>query len=274
MNLHNQVSRQPEQLFQQTGQSDDPNYSQDKLNSALRLLAKWRSILIQNTVLKKHGTIVWQGPLKGLDFLSHSAEGCHIAKLLGCYEQPLQPYIEQAIGRPYSAVINIGCAEGYYAVGLARRMLNTHIYAYDVNPIAQENCIKLSEKNGMRGRVSVSAMFKPEDFATFSNHKTLILCDIEGGERDLLDPNLAPALRAMDLIVESHDCQIAGISKLLIERFSASHTIQLISDNGLRTLDQEPAWFTQLAHIDQLLATWEWRSGPTPWLVMQAKQTN
>jgi hypothetical protein len=26
-----------------------------------------------------------------------------------------------------------------------------------------------------------------------------------------------------------------------------------------------------LAHLDQLLATWEWRSGPTPWLVMKAK---
>jgi len=25
-----------------------------------------------------------------------------------------------------------------------------------------------------------------------------------------------------------------------------------------------------LAHLDQLLAVWEWRSGPTPWLVMKA----
>lgn len=31
------------------------------------------------------------------------------------------------------------------------------------------------------------------------------------------------------------------------------------------------AWFNNLAHLDQLLATWEWRSGPTPWLVMKTK---
>ena len=26
-----------------------------------------------------------------------------------------------------------------------------------------------------------------------------------------------------------------------------------------------------LAHLDQLLAVWEWRSGATPWLVMRAR---
>jgi hypothetical protein len=58
------------------------------LNSALRLLGKWRSVLIQNTLIQSQGTVVMQGPLAGMDFLSHSAEGCHIPKLLGCYEQP------------------------------------------------------------------------------------------------------------------------------------------------------------------------------------------
>lgn len=54
-------------------------------------------MLIQNTVQQQHGMVVMQGPLKGLDFLPQFAEGCHIAKLLGCYEQPLQPFIEQAM---------------------------------------------------------------------------------------------------------------------------------------------------------------------------------
>lgn len=81
-----------------------------QLNDALRLLSKWRSVLIQNTVLQQQGTLVMNGPLKGLDFLPQSAEGCHIAKLLGCYEQPLLPYIEQAIQANYPTVLNIGCA--------------------------------------------------------------------------------------------------------------------------------------------------------------------
>ena len=80
------------------------------LNSALRLLSKWRSVLIQNTLIQQQGTVVIQVPMQGLDFLSESAEGCHIAKLLGCYEQPLLPYIQQAIETNYNTILNIGCA--------------------------------------------------------------------------------------------------------------------------------------------------------------------
>ena len=75
----------------------------------------------------------------------------------------------------------------------------------------------------------------------------------------------------MDLIVESHECLIPGITQRLIERFSATHAITVVEDNGQRQLQNAPAWFNNLAHLDQLLATWEWRSGPTPWLVMKAK---
>ena len=87
MALHTQIRNQLHALSAQP-KADEAG----QLNDALRLLSKWRSVLIQNTVLKHQGTEVMEGPLQGLDFLSQSAEGCHIAKLLGCYEQPLQPY--------------------------------------------------------------------------------------------------------------------------------------------------------------------------------------
>ena len=244
--------------------------SQAQLNNALRLLSKWRSVLIQNTLLQQQGTVVMQGPLAGMDFLPQSAEGCHIAKLLGCYEQPLQPFIEQAISNAYPTILNIGCAEGYYAVGMAKRMPKTQILAFDLNPNAQEVSTALAQKNSVAGRVKVGALFKPENFANYANQKVLVLCDIEGAEKDLLDPEISPALKGMDLIVESHECLISGITQTLINRFKESHQITLVQDNGQRQLKDAPQWFNNLAHLDQLLATWEWRSGATPWLVMKA----
>ena len=89
---------------------------------------------------------------------------------------------------------------------------------------------------------------------------------------DLLAPQKAPALAGMDLIVESHECLVPGITKALIERFSSTHDITVIEDNGQRQLPNAPTWFNNLAHLDQLLAVWEWRSGPTPWLVMKRKR--
>lgn len=258
-----------EQLQQQLAQPPADEVAQ--LNNALRLLSKWRSVLVQNTLLQHNGTVVMEGPLAGLDFLPQSAEGCHIAKLLGCYEQPLLPFIEAAIQANYPTILNIGCAEGYYAVGMARRMPNARVLAFDLNPKAQETCTALAEKNGVADRIQIGALFKPEDFAAYAGQKVLLLCDIEGGERDLLDPGRSPALKGMDIILESHECLIPGITREIIRRFEASHEITLVQDNGQRQLANAPAWFNNLAHLDQLLATWEWRSGPTPWLVMKAK---
>ena len=243
----------------------------EELNTALRLLSKWRSVLIQNTLLKHQGTVVMQGPLAGMDFLPQSAEGCHIAKLLGCYEQPLQPFIEEAIVNAYPTILNIGCAEGYYAVGMAKRMPSTQVLAFDLNPKAQEVCTALAKKNAVSDRVKVGALFKSEDFEAYGGQKVLVLCDIEGAEKDLLNPEIAPALKGMDLIVESHECLLPGITQLLINRFKDTHQITLVQDNGQRQLNDAPQWFNNLAHLDQLLATWEWRSGATPWLVMKAR---
>lgn len=241
------------------------------LHNGLRLLAKWRSARLQKTVLDNQGTMVMQGPLAGMDFLHKSTEGCHIAKLLGCYEQPLQPFIEQAIQRPYATVLNIGCAEGYYAVGMARRMPNTQVLAHDLNPLAQSTCAELARKNGVADRVHVGGLFSPGDLAAHAGASVLLMCDIEGAEKALLDPQQSPALKGMDIVVESHECLVPGITQLLMARFHDTHDTTLVQDDGQRRLEQAPAWFLGLPHLDQLLAVWEWRSGPTPWLVMRTR---
>ena len=136
----------------------------------------------------------------------------------------------------------------------------------------QKVCAELAIKNGVADRIEIGALFQPEDFAKFVGQRVLVLCDIEGAERELLNPQIAPALADMDLIVESHDCLISGMTNLLIERFSPTHDITFVQDNGQRDLTNAPAWFNNLAHLDQLLAVWEWRSGATPWLIMKAKR--
>jgi len=269
LSINQKVHKSLQSILSQA--TPDVGSEQAQLNNSLRLLSKWRSVLIQNTLLQQQGTVIMQGLFAGMDFLPQSAEGCHIAKLLGCYEQPLQSYIEQAISNAYPTILNIGCAEGYYAVGMAIKMPSTQVLAFDLNPKAQEVCSTLAQKNGVSDRIKVGALFRPEDFETYANQKALVLCDIEGAEKELLNPEVAPALRGMDLIVESHECLISGVTQILIDRFKHTHRIKLVQDNGQRQLKDSPQWFNNLAHLDQLLATWEWRSGATPWLVMKSR---
>lgn len=55
----------------------------------------------------------------------------------------------------------------------------------------------------------------------------------------------------------------------IARRFADSHTITRI-DHALAAAPL-PDWLQGLGHLDHLLATWEWRMGPTPWLVLEPK---
>ena len=63
-------------LSQQVGDGNS------RLNNSLRLLAKWRCELIKNTLIQQEGTIVLDGPLKGLDFLKNRQKA---AMLQNCW---------------------------------------------------------------------------------------------------------------------------------------------------------------------------------------------
>ena len=266
MTLHENVRAQLLQSLQKPADNEI-----DQLNNAFRLLAKWRSILISNTIIASHETHVLQGPMQGLEYVANASEGCLAARLIGCYEQPLLTFVEEAIHTDYVNVVNIGCADGYYAVGMARRMPKSKMWAYDTNPAAQNACRELAQKNDVSERIEIGALFGPENFAQFANEKTLVMCDIEGAEQELLDPQLAPDLAGMDIIVESHECIIKGLTQTLLDRFSATHEITLIQDTGQRQFEVLPKDYENWANLDQLVATWEWRSGPTPWMVMKSK---
>ena len=243
---------------------------QEFLNNALRLLAKWRHHLIQNTFVQHHGTEIINGPFKGLKFLSGSIEGCYVPKLLGCYEQPLHPVIKELRKKKYEFVINIGSAEGYYAAGLGRLLPDSRILAYDLDEKVRDPIKKLLKENNITNCTYSDNLFSTKDFKKYSNKKTLIICDIEGAEKELLDQEKAPELALMDIIVEVHDCFIPNLSRILSERFSSTHEISLITDKGDRNIQFVPKWFENLAHLDQLISFWEWRSGPTPWLIMNS----
>ena len=205
-----------------------------------------------------------------MQYVREQLHGCLIARLLGCYESELHPHIERLIAERPEAVIDIGCAEGYYAVGFARRMPWAKVHAYDTNPRGQALCAELAKANGVSDRVVIGDEFKGSDFASFEGQNVLVLCDIEGAERALLDPMRFPALRAFSVIVECHDDVEKGISDNLAERFRSSHAVARIEPT-MRAIEL-PAWFKELSQLDQLLAVWEWRSGPTPWLVLSPRQ--
>ena len=238
------------------------------LTAALRLLAKWRAELVANTIAERMGTVIAAGPFRGMDYGVRAAEGTRAARLLGVYEASLAPIIEIIVARAYPLVIDVGCAEGYYAVGLACRMATSRILARDDNPQAQDLCRALARLNGVEDRVAVGGRMDHGDFALCLAQPTVVICDIEGGEADLLDPVLAPGLSQADILVECHDAFRPGLTDLLAARFAATHHVHRIA----RQLNPDlPDWMQEWSDLDRLIALWEWRAGPTPWLWMTHK---
>lgn len=242
------------------------------MTRALIRLSRWRQQLLINTFRVKQGNIVFSGPFEGMTYFN-AAEGALLPRLIGCYEAELQPTILKMRHEGYKNVIDIGCAEGYYAVGLARLFNDCQIYAHDISEVAQQACKKLAEANHVTNRVHVGGIFDGNTLAKHIDKKTLVFCDIEGAEEQLLDPVQFPAFRNVDLIIEVHECFKPGLIKTLTDRFSATHDIEWIwqSLNADRKL---PEWLRDMSHIDQILCSWEWRAGATPWAVMRTRSNN
>jgi hypothetical protein len=148
--------------------------------------------------------------------------------LIGCYESQLHNWINEAIAHGYDRIIDIGCAEGYYAVGFALKSPNATVYAYDIDQKARENTAELARLNGIEKKVDVRALCTLDELNREVSDSTLIFCDIEGGEFDLLRPDLAPVLSRADLIVEMHDGYCPGVTETLARRFVPSHQVEIV----------------------------------------------
>lgn len=177
---------------------------------------------------------VQNGPFKGLKYIEQASGSALLPKVLGSYEEPIQEWIEKVITKKnYDQILDIGCAEGYYACGFAMKLPETTVIAYDIDEEARTNTSELASLNSLNNIV-IKSVCTHTELDENINKNTLIFCDIEGYEDILLDPELASNLKYSDMIVESHDCFVPGITSKLIERFLHTHKINIVVDYPFR----------------------------------------
>jgi SAM-dependent methyltransferase len=249
---------------------DEGSLSLDALQAHLPQLLLARYEHLRRAWLEQHGPLVQGGPFAGMRYHEQSLEGCYLPKVMGTYEAELFDVLRALPAAGYEQVLNIGCADGYYAVGLARLLPGVPVWCCDTDPRAVAATQALAEANGVATQVTAEHYtFVPDDFAGRAGKRTLLLMDIEGEELRLLDATAVAALAATDLVVEVHDCYAAGMSDVLAARFSQGHAVVRLARRDLRL--QMPDCTAQWSDLDRALAVSEWRIGPTPWLWMRAR---
>lgn len=181
-----------------------------------------------------YGNEVLFGPFKGMKYDEKWASS-RFEKIIGAYEAELHPVIEKICAKPYSEVINVGCAEGYYTIGLALRIKTAMIYAYDIEEELLEHCRELAKLNGVGERVITRSFCDVAELNRINiRQKALIVSDCEGYEVELLNPEEAPILKKADILVELHEVKRKGVINIIENRFKNTHNIEHIQNEGLK----------------------------------------
>lgn len=170
------------------------------------------------------------GPFAGMIYAHDSISGGYVANVLGIYERELHGTISQLSLFDIHQVINIGAGDGYYAVGLSRMFPSLRVIAFEMQPRGRKFIREMAERNGVLSQIEIRSRCDIAELRDVlaAPRETLVLCDVEGFEDVLIDPEKIPALREAWVLVELHDGKNPGVSDRIRRRFEATHSIDTI----------------------------------------------
>lgn len=173
---------------------------------------------------------VRHGAFANLKYPGIAASGSALLpKLLGSYEVEIAPMIDKISQQAYTDVVDIGCAEGYYAVGFGLMFPKAKVHAYDVDAGARRLCQKMASKNGIADRLHMGRFCDPDTLITLGYaERVLFVADCEGYEAELFTDHTKPALVSHDVLIECHDFKDPEISDRIAGVFGDSHDVHRI----------------------------------------------
>jgi hypothetical protein len=173
-------------------------------------------------LLRHHPLAVSSGPFTGMRYPQRAVGHASYlgAKLIGAYEYETYDAIAHALSR--SVFINVGAAEGYFAIGVAMRSPNTQVFAFEVDSAGRRLMRAFAEENDCA--VMLLGKCDPNALNRLSvDGDVMLWVDVEGYERELLDPELVPMLRRAAVLVECHPSVDPSIPEVLEARFASTH---------------------------------------------------
>jgi 2-polyprenyl-3-methyl-5-hydroxy-6-metoxy-1,4-benzoquinol methylase len=201
---------------------------------------------------RKHGTAVVRGPFAGLTYPERllALTDAPVAKLVGAYERELHPFLPDSP----ATVVNIGCAEGFYAVGLATK--GARVTAFELDPVMRRRCLELAAHNG--AEVEVRPACSERDLLAL-DQPDFLFSDCEGAEAAIFTPRVVEHLSSTAVLVETH-----GTLELMARRFAGRP--QTVVPAGERHSDYPELqnWSTE----ERLLAVDPFRTIEIAWLLI------
>jgi hypothetical protein len=229
---------------------------------------------VMNQITADPVAVILSGPFSGMKYIKSFNKEWFTQKVIGFYEYPLREVIESICETDYELIIDIGAAEGYYACGLAYRKPDCRVVCFEADLAKHDAIRKIASLNNCLNRIQIRGYCDRNLLSSelsAGNGLKLVFLDCEGAENDILDSESVRELDKCDILVETHDFIVPGVTDRLIERFSNSHEISVLDDCelpvGVMSLGKE------LGVDDEMMsmATDEMRGPGNRWLWMKAK---
>lgn len=216
--------------------------------------------------------VVQNGLFKGMKLMP--SEGWHddniSSMILGCYEQELHDILRKEIERlktlPSPKIVNIGCAQGYYAIGLSKLVPNAIVYGIDtsVSSLAIADQAALLNDAKVKLSLGLNGEMSNPDF---------VFSDCEGAEFEYLDLYTYPGLAGANILFEAHDGindKPIDLTNIIVDRFKDTHVAGLILEGG-----RNPSEYDILRNINgnlRWLAVSEGRPYMMHWIILYSKK--
>lgn len=194
--------------------------------------------------------------------------------LLGLYEQEVLTVLERS-SRGRRVLIDVGAADGYYAIGALKSELFDRAICFEIDPYGRHVIELQAEANGVGGRILILGeagcgfLTQARTAQAFDNSEAVMLMDIEGGEFELLTEHMIEEMRGLILIVEIHDFDSRSSDDVadLITRLQPHFSVDVItqSERNPNTFDELSEW----SDDDRWLLCSESRRKRMTWIVCE-----
>ena len=172
-----------------------------------------------------------------MKYISESVGSCHMPKILGIYENEIYPTLLNFLSNS-DLFVNIGAAEGYYAVGSAIKYPNLNIIAFEMDKTGRQYISNLKKRNNV-DNVEIRKKFTDVDFFGIQKsayNRITYLIDIEGEEINIFS-KYHNHFNNSYFIIELHDRVSNKIESYLKRFYSNTHNTYIIPIKDKSTSD-------------------------------------
>ena len=238
---------------------------------------------IEAPVIEMHEKKAWQifndrivkyGPFKGMYFgNARPAADSIFSKLLGSYESELHPVFNRLLKNDYKTIINIGCEDGYYAVGMALRKPGVRLLAFDKDPAAVVHSKELAKMNKVNQQIEFLSICTEKNILELNKEESMLLVvDCEGDEQYIFTRSTVSQLVNADMVIELHLHIYPELEGYFKGLFAETHFISVVNsmDDHLKTLDYNIQELHGLDYATRRLIVGE-RDIFMQWIILESK---